>query len=150
MAQEAKEDSEAQIKLMYPKPEVIEPTAKHTATILWLHGLGDTGKGWLSTMQQISKQFPFVKFILPTAPKRSITCNGGHVMPGWYDIEDLQQRELNTYDGKHESAEYIHSLIEQEITGNKIPSNRLLLGGFSQFKYLFSFYKIYTSLRRCS
>ena len=79
---------------------------------------------------------PFIKFILPTAPKRSITCNGGAVMNGWYDIESLQQRDLSEYDGKLDSAEYIHSLIEHEISENKIPAKRVLLGGFSQSVYV--------------
>ena len=124
----ALEGVEAKEELMYPEPVVLEATSKHTGTIIWLHGLGDTANGWLTTMQKISKRFPFVKFILPTAPERSITCNGGHVMTGWFDCEDTQERERNTYDGKHESTEYIHSLIEQEVAGNMIPSKRVLLG----------------------
>lgn len=38
---------------------------EHTATVLFLHGLGDTGMGWAPVMQQISKKH--IKYICPTA-----------------------------------------------------------------------------------
>ena len=36
LAPEAKEND----KPIHPKPIVIEPTSEHTATIIWIHGLG--------------------------------------------------------------------------------------------------------------
>ena len=35
------------------EPVVVAPSGKHTATIIFLHGLGDTGHGWASTMASI-------------------------------------------------------------------------------------------------
>ena len=29
-----------------PDPVVVAPSGKHTATVIFLHGLGDTGHGW--------------------------------------------------------------------------------------------------------
>ncbi|KAK3878235.1 hypothetical protein Pcinc_017109 [Petrolisthes cinctipes] len=46
-------------------PVVVNATAKHTATIIFLHGLGDTGHGWASAMAAIGS--PHIKFICPTA-----------------------------------------------------------------------------------
>ena len=35
------------------EPVVVAPSGKHTATIIFLLGLGDTGHGWASTMADI-------------------------------------------------------------------------------------------------
>lgn len=40
----------------------------HSATVIFLHGLGDTGNGWAPVGQQLN--IPHVKFIFPTAPTR--------------------------------------------------------------------------------
>merc|ERR1719295_1507430 len=73
---------------------------------------------------------PWIKFILPTAPRRSITCNGGAVMNGWYDIESLQNRDKNEYEGKQASVDYIRGLIQSETKA--VPSERIMVCGFSQ------------------
>jgi predicted esterase len=48
-------------------PVVIEAVAQHTASMIFLHGLGDTAYGWAPEMRELSKRFHFMKFILPTA-----------------------------------------------------------------------------------
>ena len=35
------------------EPVVVAPSGKHTATIIFLHGLGDTGHGWASLLNTI-------------------------------------------------------------------------------------------------
>jgi predicted esterase len=70
-------------------PLVLQPTGRHTATVIWSHGLGDTGHGWEDAIQMIQGQrgrLNEVKFILPHAPQIPITVNGGMRMPGWFDI----------------------------------------------------------------
>lgn len=46
---------------------VIGARAKHTATVFWLHGLGDSGAGWSFLAEELGKAFPHVKWILPNA-----------------------------------------------------------------------------------
>lgn len=46
---------------------VIAAKTKQTATVLWCHGLGDTGSGWSFLAEQLSPLFPHVKWILPNA-----------------------------------------------------------------------------------
>ena len=36
-----------------PEPVVVAPAGKHTASLIFLHGLGDTGHGWASTIASI-------------------------------------------------------------------------------------------------
>lgn len=46
-------------------PVVIQATARHTATVFFMHGLGDTGHGWLPVFQMIKS--PHIKYVLPHA-----------------------------------------------------------------------------------
>lgn len=39
---------------------------KPTATVVFMHGLGDSAHGWSDTMASLSKHLPHVKFVLPT------------------------------------------------------------------------------------
>jgi lysophospholipase-2 len=34
-------------------PVVVSASGKHTATLIFLHGLGDTGHGWASTLVRL-------------------------------------------------------------------------------------------------
>jgi hypothetical protein len=44
---------------------ILKPTVKHTASVIFLHGLGDTGHGWSAAFQSIKK--PNIKYVFPTA-----------------------------------------------------------------------------------
>lgn len=46
---------------------VVAAKTKHTATVVWLHGLGDTGSGWSFLANELSALFPYVKWVLPNA-----------------------------------------------------------------------------------
>ena len=62
-------------------PVVRQPaTGRHSASVLLLHGLGDTADGWAPVGPQLN--LPHVRFIYPTAPTRPITVNMGMRMPG--------------------------------------------------------------------
>lgn len=118
--------------LSYRPPIVIRPTEKHTATVIMLHGLGDSGDGWSSIGDEFAPELPYVKFIFPHAPLRAITINMGMRMPGWYDItslEDINQSEDGP--GLMESKRYIESLIAAEAAEG-VPSERVVVAGFSQ------------------
>ncbi|KAF0324966.1 hypothetical protein GQ607_007859 [Colletotrichum asianum] len=69
-------------------PLVFPAAGKHTATVIFAHGLGDTGNGWASAVENWRRRqrLDEVKFVLPHAPQIPITCNFGMRMPGWFDI----------------------------------------------------------------
>lgn len=46
---------------------IVAAKTKQTATVLWFHGLGDTGAGWSFLAEELSTLFPYVKWILPNA-----------------------------------------------------------------------------------
>jgi lysophospholipase-1 len=56
-------------------PIVIGPVGKHTATVIFCHGLGDSGNGWTDTVHlwMRKQRLNEVKFILPHAPQIPIT-----------------------------------------------------------------------------
>ena len=62
---------------------------KHTAWVIWLHGLGDSGTGWTHLMHAVGAQLPHVKWSFPDAAEQSVTCKGGARMRSWFDITEL-------------------------------------------------------------
>mmetsp|Transcript_28538 Transcript_28538/g.31705 ORF Transcript_28538/g.31705 Transcript_28538/m.31705 type:complete len:232 (+) Transcript_28538:88-783(+) len=112
-------------------PSHIKPTAKHEASAIFLHGLGDSAEGWLSAMQILAHRTPSIHYIIPNAPHRPVTINGGMSMPAWYDIKDLSNREGEDFDGLDETKETIYDLIQAELDAG-IPSDKIIVGGFSQ------------------
>ncbi|KUJ23243.1 putative acyl-protein thioesterase 1, partial [Mollisia scopiformis] len=124
-----------------PSALMIPAVKKHTATVIMAHGLGDSGAGWVSLAENWRRRSKFdeVKFIFPNAPTIPITVNMGMRMPGWYDIVRTRPAALDFADlqaGQDEvgilrSRDYFQSLIKTEIDAG-IPSDRIVIGGFSQ------------------
>ncbi|KAI2632851.1 Phospholipase/carboxylesterase/thioesterase [Xylaria nigripes] len=120
------------------RPLLFNPIAKHTATVIFLHGLGDAGFGWSLAVDSWIRRnkLDHVKWVLPHAPRIPITAADGMAIPGWFDIaaltgniEDIRSRQDEP--GMMQTREYVHGLIQDEIDAG-IPANRIVLGGFSQ------------------
>jgi predicted esterase len=111
--------------------KVVIGPEKHTATVIFMHGLGDTAKGWADAMHWMAKAMPWVKFVLPTATNLPITMNGGMAMPAWYDIQGLPERSMETCEGIADSSLVVKALIEAELSDGMTP-NRIIVAGFSQ------------------
>uniref|UniRef100_A0A1E1X8S0 palmitoyl-protein hydrolase n=1 Tax=Amblyomma aureolatum TaxID=187763 RepID=A0A1E1X8S0_9ACAR len=109
-------------------PVIVAATAKHTATVIFLHGLGDTGLGWSSVFEAIRQ--PHVKYICPTAPVIPVTLNGGMRMTAWFNLCSLDPNGREDESGIKSAAEGIHRLIADEEKAG-ISSDRIVLGGFS-------------------
>ena len=63
-------------------PLVFPAVGRHTATVIFAHGLGDTGHGWADAVEhwRRRKRLDEVKFVLPHAPTRPITVVGIAIM----------------------------------------------------------------------
>uniref|UniRef100_A0A8C5VWB4 Acyl-protein thioesterase 1 n=1 Tax=Microcebus murinus TaxID=30608 RepID=A0A8C5VWB4_MICMU len=96
-----------------PLPAVVPAARKATAAVIFLHGLGDTGHGWAEAFAGIRSSH--IKYICPHA----------------FDIIGLSPDSQEDEPGIKHAAESIKALIDQEVK-NGIPSNRIILGGFSQ------------------
>ncbi len=101
-------------------------------TILWLHGLGDSGDGFAPIIPELIRPgWPALRFVFPHAPVRAVTINGGMRMRAWYDIAHMDLVDRADETGVAESVEQVEALIERE-TARGIPPQRLILAGFSQ------------------
>ncbi|PPE69961.1 carboxylesterase [Caldimonas thermodepolymerans] len=110
----------------------IETGPGPTACLIVLHGLGADGSDFVPVVQALDlDDLGPVRYVLPHAPARPVTVNGGYVMPAWYDIlgPGAPQREDET--GLRESRLMIDALIEAE-KARGIPASRIVLAGFSQ------------------
>ncbi|XP_061454812.1 acyl-protein thioesterase 1 [Rhineura floridana] len=112
-----------------PLPAIVPAARKATATVIFLHGLGDTGHGWAEAFAGIKS--PHIKYICPHAPVMPVSLNMNMAMPSWFDIIGLAPDSQEDEAGIKQASENVKTLIEQEVR-NGIPSSRIILGGFSQ------------------
>jgi phospholipase/carboxylesterase len=110
----------------------LHPAGEAAASIIVLHGLGADGTDFLSLGDEL-RLGPVgpVRFVMPRAPVRPVTINGGYRMRAWYDIlvTDLVRREDEA--GLRESTTLVQQLIDREVARG-VPSQRIVLAGFSQ------------------
>ncbi|OWA51834.1 hypothetical protein BV898_16297 [Hypsibius exemplaris] len=64
-----------------PTTYTVKPSGTQSGTVIFLHGLGDTGQGWSQMFQEIRE--PHLKYLFPTAASIPVTLNGGMRMPSW-------------------------------------------------------------------
>ncbi|CUM66314.1 uncharacterized protein PRCAT00003976001 [Priceomyces carsonii] len=113
-------------------------TGTAQGAIIFLHGLGDTGEGW-SWLPQLIKQSNLIpncnsiEYVFPNAPTIPISVNGGYMMPGWFDIFEFgNPNAKQDVDGILKSCKLLESLIKEQMEVNKIPAEKIIIGGFSQ------------------
>ena len=117
-----------------PTPDAVEinPPGTPRACIIWLHGLGADGHDFEPLIPQLGLVDTLgVRVILPHAPQRAVTINGGMEMPAWYDIRAADFRRGEDSEGIRESEQQLRSLIQREVDRG-IPAARIVLAGFSQ------------------
>jgi phospholipase/carboxylesterase len=110
----------------------LHPPGTPAATVIVLHGLGADGTDFLPMADEIDlSAIGPVRWVLPRAPVRPVTINGGYAMRAWYDIlgTDLARREDEA--GLRDSFAGVHALIEREVARG-VPARRIVLAGFSQ------------------
>jgi len=105
-----------------------------SALVVWLHGLGDTGEGWSELERSLGPKLPHVHWVFPDAPIQSVSCNWGMQMPSWFDLPELPVGPGSREDVKsYQSAiKKVHKRMREEMEKQKIPPNRVVIGGFSQ------------------
>ena len=114
------------------KPLELETGAAPVFSIIWLHGLGADCRDFedLPNMLDLPSALP-VRFILPNAPERPITLNGGMVMRGWYDLTGMEIVKQEDAAGLAEATEIVESLVIREVERG-VPRSQIVVGGFSQ------------------
>ena len=122
---------------------VAEPEQAAEYAVIWLHGLGANGYDFLPMLEYLPwhKDRP-IRFIFLNAPSRMITINAEMVMPAWYDIQSLQNLDLEDKPGICESEQLVLQALEQQMNQG-IAAEHIILGGFSQGGAM----ALYTALR---
>ncbi|GMU70562.1 MAG: dienelactone hydrolase family protein [Burkholderiales bacterium] len=125
-------------------PAVIVDTASNPdASVIWMHGLGDTGHGWSGVVPELGLPTSLaVRFLFPHAPSMPVTINQGYVMPAWYDVRSANFGSRADVDGVRASRDRIEAMIAAE-RARGVAASRIVLAGFSQGGAI----AIYTALR---
>lgn len=113
----------------------LQSSATPAASLIVLHGLGADGSDFVPVAQELDlSSVGGARFVLPHAPQRPVTMNGGFVMRAWYDIAAAPgtagpRREDEA--GLRASLAQIEALIAREVARG-MPAGRIVLMGFSQ------------------
>ena len=107
----------------------INPSTEPVASVIWLHGFGADGHDFESIIPDLKLPASLpVRFIFPHAPTRNIAMMNGESIRAWFDID--MEKGLDA-EGIKKSTFQVKALIQQE-TDRGIPTERILLAGFSQ------------------
>ncbi len=110
----------------------VKPWDKPRACIIWLHGLGADGHDFEPVAQELNDKYRLnLKFVLPHAPVRPVTLNGGMPMRAWYDIKGMDINQKQDVAGIRESQYLINQLITDEMAEGFTPE-QMFIAGFSQ------------------
>lgn len=113
-------------------PIEIETGRQPAASVIILHGLGASGDDFAPLCEQLDLSGAgAVRYVLPHAPLRPVTINGGAVMPAWYDILALGGAGGEDEAGLRASQALVEGLIAREVARG-VRAERIVLGGFSQ------------------
>ncbi len=139
----------------------LTPAATPLATLIVLHGLGADGTDFLPMCDELDlAAIGPVRCVMPRAPTRPVTINGGMPMRAWYDIlgaelgspgePDLSEAfgaipqtgaagggrpgagaRREDETGLRQSMRDVHALLDAEVALG-VPAHRIVLAGFSQ------------------
>lgn len=118
---------------------VIEPAGSHTATLLWMHGLGDSSEGWAEPLEEIANAIPGLKVIAPTAPQLPVTVSGGGRSSAWCDIACTSFNPMELLGILEKRPPYVEqtwsellNMISKELEASpQVGLERWIIGGFS-------------------
>ncbi|KAJ6604153.1 phospholipase carboxylesterase [Mycena vulgaris] len=112
---------------------VIPASQKHTASVIFVHGLGQTTFTWRAMiLEGLVPNLPHVEWILPQASNKAVTYYRGMSRPSWFNIATLPPGDAEFDEAAiAESIGIIENLIISQIHRG-VDSRRILLVGFSQ------------------
>ncbi|XP_062609868.1 lysophospholipase-like protein 1 [Saccostrea cucullata] len=115
-------------------PRIISQSGlRNSASVIWLHGSGDTGPGileWINMVWKEEFKFPHIRLIFPSADPVPYTPNNGQVSTVWFDRQKISPFVPENLSSIDASATKLNELIQAEVDGG-IPLSRIIIGGFS-------------------
>ncbi|XP_041106567.1 lysophospholipase-like protein 1 [Polyodon spathula] len=112
---------------------VVSQTGKHTATVIFLHGSGDSGQGirtWICDVLKQDLAFQHIRVIYPTAPLRPYTPMKGAQSNVWFDRYKISNDCPEHLESIDSMCKVLGDLVDVEVKAG-ISKNRILIGGFS-------------------
>lgn len=116
-------------------PEEQGPRSGAAASLILLHGFGDSGGGFISSMGGPLIAMDGLRVVFPSAPR---VVMGGFPVSSWLDASSQSsgaadpRTMLRAGDSMAKAAvDYVHALIRREVTRG-VPADRIVVGGFSQ------------------
>lgn len=120
--------------LRVTKLNVVQATAKHTATLIFFHGSGDSGDNIKEYLRILNKneelKFPHIKIIYPSAPLQPYTPIGGELSNVWFDRSDISKSVLEEKASIDAVCEELSWIFDKEVAAG-IPYDRIAVAGFS-------------------
>lgn len=113
------------------EPVLLGPSDSPGGLLFWLHGLGADGHDFAPIVPLLER--PDLQVVLPHAPVRRVTLNGGHPMRAWYDIRHLApgpDREPEA--DVRQSAALLSAQLRHVRARSGVPWSRVVVVGFSQ------------------
>lgn len=118
--------------------DIIEPRKKHSATVIFLHRLGDSGHAVRQFMApplkwKSSEGLGHIKFIFPSAPPMMVTGLNGEIIPSWFDYYSFDiPNHAEDEKGLYNAVKWVNELISIEETQHHITPERIMIGGLNQ------------------
>jgi phospholipase/carboxylesterase len=114
-------------------PIEFESGPSPSASLIVLHGLGADGNDFVPVCEALQlAAIGAVRFVLPHAPVRPVTINGGYAMRAWYDILGTEGAGRGEDEmGLRASINIVQGLIDRE-RARGVAAERIVLMGFSQ------------------
>lgn len=101
--------------------------SKPSALVILIHGYGSNGDDLISLARMIQPALPDAAFVAPNAPSQIPRMAAAHQ---WWPIDTFSMPERAA--GAAAAAPALDAFITHELEEADLPSNRLLLVGFSQ------------------
>ncbi|KAM3873573.1 lysophospholipase-like protein 1 [Diretmus argenteus] len=111
----------------------VSPTGKHSASVIFLHGSGDTGRGiraWVRDVMVPDLAFDHIRVIYPTAPARPYTPMQGMLSTVWFDRRKISRDCPEHLESIDAMCSTLGSIIQDEVNAG-VPKHRMIIGGFS-------------------
>ncbi|XP_055495699.1 lysophospholipase-like protein 1 [Leucoraja erinacea] len=112
---------------------IVAQTKRHTASLIFLHGSGDTGQGvraWIKSVLEQDLTFQHIRIIYPTAPARSYTPMNRMLSNTWFDRYKISFNSPEHLESMDSMSSVLGGLIDEEVRAG-IAKDRIILGGFS-------------------
>ncbi len=122
-----------------------EAQQKKAACMIWMHGLGASGRDMFGLAEQLTLAEP-VHHVFLDAPIRPVTLNNRMQMRAWYDIVGMQLTDREDQAGIGQSETIIQNAIQQQIEDG-FAAHQIFLAGFSQGGAMALYTGLQTTLR---